>query len=143
MGTLLDTSVFIGVERASHRGGGRASVADTLRANLNEDEEVGIAAITASELLHGVHRASAEHRAKREAFVEGVLAAFPALPFDLLVARVHARIWAQLASAGRQVGAHEQIIAATALAAGWRVATANSREFERVAGVEVLQLTPP
>jgi predicted nucleic acid-binding protein len=59
-----------------------------------------------------------------------------------VVARVHARVWAQLASAGRQVGAHEQIIAATALAAGWRVATANSRAFERVAGVEVLQLTP-
>jgi tRNA(fMet)-specific endonuclease VapC len=143
VGTLLDTSVFIGVERASHRGGGRAGVADTLRASLDEDEEVGIAAITASELLHGVHRASAEHRAKREAFVEGVLAAFPTLPFDLLVARVHARVWAQLASAGRQVGAHDQIIAATALAAGWRVATANSREFERIAGVEVLQLTPP
>lgn len=120
-----------------------ADVADTLRATLDEGEEVGIAAITASELLHGVHRASTEHRPKREAFVEGVLAAFPTLPFDLLVARVHARVWAQLASAGTQVRAHDQIIAATAIAAGWRVATANSREFDRVAGVEVVQLAPP
>ena len=42
-----------------------------------EAEEVGIAAITASELLHGVHRATEEHRGRRETFVESILAAFP------------------------------------------------------------------
>jgi hypothetical protein len=30
---------------------------------------------SASELLHGVHRATPEHRARREAFVEGAITA--------------------------------------------------------------------
>jgi hypothetical protein len=36
------------------------------------------------ELLHGVHRAAPEHRARRKAFVEAALSAFPPIPFDLL-----------------------------------------------------------
>jgi tRNA(fMet)-specific endonuclease VapC len=113
-------------------------VSQRLEAQLGESEEVGIAAITASELLHGVHRATEEHRGRREAFVEGVLTAFPALAFDLLVARVHARLWAGLASTGTEVGAHDRLVAATAMSAGWRVATANVRHFSRVSGLDVI-----
>ena len=40
------------------------------------------------------------HRARGEAFVETVLAAFPPMPFDLLTARAHARIWVQVAGLG-------------------------------------------
>jgi hypothetical protein len=57
-----------------------AQVSARLQEQLGPDEEVGIAAITASELLHGVHRATPEHRTRREAFVEAVLAAFPRSP---------------------------------------------------------------
>lgn len=118
-------------------------VAQRLEAQLGENQEVGIAAITASELLHGVHRATEEHRERREMFVEAVLAAFPVLAFDLLVARVHARLWAGLASSGTEVGAHDRLIAATAMSAGWQVATANIRHFNRVPrlDVTVVQMT--
>ena len=75
-----------------------AEVSGRLEEQLGPDEEVGIATITASELLHGVHRATPEHRVRREAFVEAVLDAFPPLPFNLLAARTHARIWAGLAA---------------------------------------------
>jgi tRNA(fMet)-specific endonuclease VapC len=140
MGTVLDTTVFIDLERAM-RGlpAARASigVAERLESQLGESEEVGIAAITASELLHGVHRATDEHRARRAAFVEGVLSAFPTLSFDLLVARVHARLWAGLASAGAEVGAHDRLVAATAMSVGWRVGTGNIRHFDRIPGLEV------
>lgn len=40
--------------------------------------------------------------------------------------------------AARSVGAHDRIIAATALVAGWRVATSNVRHFENIAGLDVL-----
>jgi tRNA(fMet)-specific endonuclease VapC len=140
VGTVLDTTVFIDLERAV-RGlptvRAMAEVARRLEAQLGESEEVGIAAITASELLHGVHRATEKHRGQREAFVEAVLAAFPALAFDLLVARVHARIWAGLASSGTEVGAHDRLVAATAISAGWRLATANIRHFDLVPGLDV------
>jgi predicted nucleic acid-binding protein len=86
---------------------------------------VGIAAITASELLHGVHRATLRHRPRREAFVEATLAAFPTLPFDQLSARSHARLWADLISSGIDIGPHDRLVAATAITAGWRVGTAN------------------
>ncbi len=144
MGTLLDTTVFIDLERAVRSlppGSAMAEVSGRLEEQLGPDEQVGIAAITASELLHGVHRASPEHRPRREAFVEAVLAAFPLLPFGLLAARAHARIWAELAAAGQDVGAHDRLVAATAVTTGWRVGTANLRHFDRIAGLEILTVT--
>jgi tRNA(fMet)-specific endonuclease VapC len=118
-----------------------AEVSERLEEQLGSDEEVGIAAITASELLHGVHRAAPERRPRREAFVEAILAAFPPLSFDLLAARAHARIWAELAAAGQDVGAHDRLVAATAITAGWRVGTANLRHFDRISGLDILRLS--
>jgi tRNA(fMet)-specific endonuclease VapC len=144
VGTLLDTTVFIDLERAVRTlpaANAMAEVSGRLEEQLDPDEEVGIAAITASELLHGVHRAIPEHRSRREAFVEAVIAAFPPLPFELLAARAHARIWAGLAVAGQDVGAHDRIIAATAISVGWRVGTANLRHFDRVVGLDVLAIS--
>jgi tRNA(fMet)-specific endonuclease VapC len=144
VGTLLDTTVFIDLERAVRRlppGNAMAEVGTRLEEQLGPDDEVGIAAITASELLHGVHRATPEHRARREAFVEAVLAAFPPLPFGLLTARAHARIWAALSAAGQDVGAHDRLVAATAITAGWRVGTANLRHFDRIVGLDILTVT--
>jgi tRNA(fMet)-specific endonuclease VapC len=144
MGTVLDTTVFIALER-NMRGrpaaeGAMAAAVQCLESQLGEAEEVAIAAITASELLHGVHTASDEHRGRREAFVEAVIAAFPTLAFDLLAARVHARLWAGLASSGIEVGAHNRLVAATAMSAGWRVGTTNLRHFSRIPGLEVTSL---
>jgi tRNA(fMet)-specific endonuclease VapC len=111
-----------------------------LAEQLGPDEEVWIAAITASELLHGVHRATSEHRARREAFVEAVLEAFPPVPFDVRSARAHARLWADLAAAGTDIGPHDRLVAATALARGWRLATANLRHFRHVRGLDLVEL---
>jgi tRNA(fMet)-specific endonuclease VapC len=141
MGALLDTSVLINLERRARRA--RIAfgplLATTLEEMLGPDEEVAIAAITASELLHGVHRASAEHQSRREAFVEAVLAALPTVPFDLRSARIHARIWAELAATGADVGAHDRLIAASAISLGWRVVTANPWHFATIAGVDVIE----
>jgi tRNA(fMet)-specific endonuclease VapC len=139
MGTLLDTTVFIDLERAVRRlppGSAMTEVSGRLEEQPGPYEEVGVAAITASALLHGVHRATPEYRARREAFVEAILAAFPPLPFGLLAARAHARVWAELAAAGHDVGAHDRLVAATAIAAGWRVGTANLRHFDRIVGLD-------
>lgn len=143
MGAVVDTTVFIDLERSTPRHGHARSaqlIGQRLTESLGPDEEAAIAAITASELLHGVHRASAELRATREAFVESILAAVPILDFDLLAARAHARLWADLARTGSDVGPHDRIVAATAISLGWRVATGNVRHFERIAGLEVVEV---
>jgi tRNA(fMet)-specific endonuclease VapC len=141
VGTLLDTTVFIDLERAVRAlppGSAMAQVSARLEEQLEPDEDVGI---TASELLHGLHRATPEHRTRREAFVEAVLTAFPPIAFDLLTARAHARIWAELATAGIDVGAHDRIVAATAITTGWRVGTANTRHFDRITGLDIIPVT--
>jgi predicted nucleic acid-binding protein len=130
MACLVDTSVLIDAER-----GGQAldRVAD--------DEEQLISVITASELLHGVHRAIDDGvRTWRRACVERALVRFELVPIDLRVARVHAEVRARLQASGEIIGARDLWIAATALAHGLQVATSNAREFERVPGLAVLAL---
>lgn len=102
------------------------------------DEQVGIAAITASELLHGSLRArDAAVRARRGAFVDAVLDTIPVLPFGLPEARRHADLWAELTKRGTMIGPHDLLVAATALAHGHAIATLNRREFARVPGLAV------
>ena len=133
MGTLIDSSVLISLERSPLDV--HAAVA------AHEHEQVAIAAITASELIHGVHRATTpSQRQRRESFVERLLAVLPILPFDGVTARVHASLWANLAAKGTSVGAHDLLIAATAIAAGYRVLTRDRRSFARIPGLEVLVL---
>ena len=69
-----------------------------------------------------------------------MLEAFPTVPFDLRPARVHARLWADPAAAGRDIGPHDRLVAATALAHGWCVVTANVRHFRQVHGLDVVEL---
>ena len=102
------------------------------------DEERAVSVITVSELLHGVHRARGARRTHRRAFVEHLLGTLEPVPITEPVARVHAEIWAALASRGKVIGSHDLWIAATALAHGFGVATGNSRDFERVPGLRVL-----
>jgi len=131
VGVTLDTSVRVAAER-------RAVRLEPLLESLGE-EPVAIAAITASELLHGCHRTSdAGVRARRAAFVDAVLDAIPVLPFGLAEARRHAELWAELARAGTMVGPHDLLIAATALAQGHSLVTTNQREFGRVPGLRLV-----
>lgn len=128
--TLIDASILIAAKR------GRLDWDRVLAEHAAE--ETALAAITASEILHGVHRApSARTRTRRDAFVEQLLTKLPVIPFDLLAARVHARVWAELAAKGVGVGVHDLLIGATALAIGGRVATRDLRSFPRIPGLEV------
>lgn len=132
MGFLVDTSVLIELERAE----------SSLASNFG-DQVIYLAAVSASELLHGVHRANTAHRrARRENCVEKILRAIPVIPFDLDVARVYAQIWADLRAKGHNIGAHDLQIAATALHCDLAVLTANARDFNVIAELAV-QCWPP
>jgi tRNA(fMet)-specific endonuclease VapC len=125
LGVVIDSSVFIASERGSF----------DLRAKLEErsGEAAAMSAITASELLHGVHRAPpGVIRTRREILVERLLASVAVVPFDDVVARIHARLWATLAADGVNLGSHDLIIGATALALGWSVATRDARSFPKI-----------
>ncbi len=50
---------------------------------------------------------------------------------------MHSRIWSDLADRGAVIGAHDLVIAATALAHELPVVTRNPTHFERVEGLKV------
>ena len=130
MGLILDTNVLIRAER-------NGPSADFGRWSSWGDAY--ISAVTASELLVGVLHADSEaRRVRRSSFVEGVLTAIPVLDFTLEVARTHAEILAILSGRGEVIGAHDLIIAATALCAGHAILTMDLDEFRRIPGLEVL-----
>ena len=130
MGALIDASVLIAWE--CNRLDRKNHLADYA------EEDFAISPITASELLHGIHRATtAARRSQREAFVEGLLSRLPVLSFDLIAARIHARLSAELALKGTAVGSHDLIIAATAMGKGYVVATRDERSFPKIPGLSL------
>jgi tRNA(fMet)-specific endonuclease VapC len=131
VGALIDSSVLIDIERGS-------LVMDRLPGEA-ADMDIALSAVTASELLYAVQRASKGRiRSRREAFVERLLEAWPILPFDLIAARIHAKLWAELASKKVSIGASDLMIGATAIANGLQLATRDKRSFPKVPGLQVL-----
>jgi predicted nucleic acid-binding protein len=128
---LIDTSIIIALERGQ--------LDPALLRDVDDDEPIAFAAITASELLHGVHRLTgAVARTRAGRFVEHLLDSIPVIPFDLDVARVHARLDAELSAKGTPVGDADLMIAATAVWLDYRVATHDLRSFARIEGIEIV-----
>jgi len=124
---ILDSEVLIAAERTGKH----------LNAVIGDDDDVAIAAISAAELLTGVNLASAAHRDKRAAFVRSVLDTIPVEVYDLAVARAHADLLAHVRRAGRPRGAHDLIIAATAVATDRIVVSSDRQAFADLPGVSV------
>jgi len=135
MGLILDSSILIAAER------GRFDLPALFQSR--PDEAFFIAAITASELLHGVQRADTpERREQRSSRVEAILQKLPVIDFDLTTARRHAFLWADLQTRRQLIGPHDMLIAATALERGHELVTLNYDEFARVQGVTVVDVRP-
>lgn len=133
MGVLVDTSVLVAAER------GLVDFAALRRRAM--DAPAGVAAITMSEFLHGASRANdLTVRTRRFAVAESLLRDLAVFAFGLREAQRHAELWAHLQREGTPIGAHDMLIAATALARGLDVVTLNRREFSRVPGLRLLDL---
>jgi tRNA(fMet)-specific endonuclease VapC len=130
MGKVIDSSVLIAAERGS--------LDLTLALGEHREELYAMSAITASEILHGLHRVKSAKRPGMEAFVETLFDSLSILPFDLKCARVHARLWAECASSGNMVSMRDLMIAATALASGHEIVTRDMRSFPRIPGLRVV-----
>lgn len=122
---LLDTTFLIDAERSS----------DALDRLIGDEDDVAIAAVTIAELMVGVRLAAARQRAGRQSYVDEILRSLPVIPYDEAVAAHHADLLLAVRRAGRPRGAHDLIIAATALAYGRTVVSADRRAFEELPGV--------
>lgn len=131
MAIILDADVIIRGEK------GLFDLAGWFTAH--SDEQFEIAAITLAEVWHGVERADAAHKIERQEYLLTVLQGLPVIPYTDTTARQHARIWAELESAGKMIRFYDLIVAATALERGSAVATFNERHFLSVRDLKVIK----
>src|ERR1700739_2217638 len=96
---------------------------------IADEDDVAIAAVTATELLVGVELADDARRPTRAAFVRSVLDTVPIEDYDVQVARAHATLLAHVRRTGRPRGAHDLIIAATAAARDRLVVSTDASAF--------------
>ena len=127
---IVDTSSLIEAERGE----------GDLLESLNDVDDVAISAITVAELRVGIGLTKGRRRANRELFVASVLDAISIESYDLEVAEAHAQLMVHVRRAGTPRGAHDLIIAATALARDREVVTLDRRGFADLPGVVVVEL---
>jgi len=125
---LLDTDICIYIiKRKPER-----VLARLLRTSRGD---VGISAITLSELQYGVERS--DRREQNRMALGAFIAPLEVLPYDRSVADHYGKIRAQLDMVGKPVGALDLLIAAHALTCGLVLVTNNEREFRRVPSLKV------
>jgi len=126
---ILDTGVLIASER------GRAQLMDV----IGEDDDLVIAAITVAELRTGIELAGERRRAARAEYLVKILETLPVEPYDLATAEVHGRLLAHVHRGGTKRGAHDLIIAATAVATDRTILTTDrGANFESLPGVSCI-----
>src|SRR5919108_4293274 len=101
MAIILDADVIIHGEKRSF------DLGRWVASRPNDTFE--IAAITVAELWHGVERATARHQAARRNYLQSILELLPIIPYTEQTAYEHARIWAELQSAGKIMGFYDLI----------------------------------
>jgi tRNA(fMet)-specific endonuclease VapC len=124
---LLDTSVCVHLLRGQ--------LASVRRLAALSPDDVALPTMAIAELRYGAMRAKLSRAAHTR--LDTFLAAFDVVGFDEAAAEHHARIRHALASTGLLIGERDLVIAATAAAHGFAVATGNLREFQRVPGLTV------
>jgi tRNA(fMet)-specific endonuclease VapC len=97
--------------------------------------EIGISAITLSELEYGISKSSKPNQ-NREALIE-FLTPLEILPFGEIAARYYGEIRAHLEKKGNPIGAMDLLIASHALSLSVPLVTNDSRGFKGIPGLQI------
>lgn len=100
--------------------------------------ELGVPAVVIYELLYGLLRLPSEAAQPRRDALKKLVQPMQSLAFDSACAEEAASIRRALEQQGNTIGAHDILIAATALRHRAQLVTRNVREFSRVPGLQVL-----
>jgi len=137
MGLILDTSILIAYERRGE------TIQDILRQTrtTHGESDVGLSAISAIELTHGIYRAKeVGRRERRRTFIQDALAGLVVHPVSLPIAELAGRIEGEQAAIGISIAIADLIIGATALHLGFDVVTLNEKHFRLIPGLKTLTL---
>lgn len=117
---VLDTDAVVDVLRR------RPEVVSRLA--RTSPDNVGVTSMTVAELLYGASASRDPARNRAEVF--RLLSEVQILPFGRRAAMLHAELRWRLRK--QPIGPNDMVIAATTLAAGAALVTANTREFARI-----------
>lgn len=98
-------------------------------------QEIAVCSVVKAELFYGAWKSANPRQtiARQRQFLDS----FVSLPFDDSAAEVYGRERARLAKLGTPIGPNDLLIAAIALAHNLILVTHNTREFGRVAGLQI------
>ena len=134
---MLDSSVLVAAERK------KLTTPEVIR-KVREaagDVTMMICSITVAELAHGIYRADTVERSRtRRQFLDELKAHIPVHPVTESTAEIVGRVGAEAASQGITLPLADLIIGACALELDYAVATANIRGFNRIPGLNIVQL---
>ena len=135
MNYLLDSNICIAILNESSQ-----KVTQSIRNAKLAGEELFLSSIVLHELWFGVAKSQ---RIDRNAAIltEFIHGAYPILDFSNGDAEAAGQIQAALKVAGTPIGAYDTLIAGQALARGLTLVTANTREFSRVDGLNLVDWT--
>jgi tRNA(fMet)-specific endonuclease VapC len=125
---LLDTNACI-----TYLNVPNSPIARTLQTLQSRD--VVVCSVVRAELIYGAYRNRNPTRAL--ATTQEFLRQFVSLPFDDAAADEYGRIRADLTARGMLIGPNDLLIAAIATANNVTLVTHNTREFNRVPGLQI------
>ena len=134
MGVILDTSIWVAVER------GRLTPAEVEK--VTGKEPVYLSPITIAELEYGVQRAPDSHsRMKRQAALTRVRSK-PCLTMDSITGELVGQVLAKLDASGKatQHRLHDIWMACQALQHNMGLLTLNGRDFKDIPGLRLLEI---
>jgi predicted nucleic acid-binding protein len=136
MGLVLDSSVVIAAER---RG-------DTVLAMLKQivavtgDQRAVLSSIGLTELVHGIYRAQTpQARNRRDSFIRELLSDVEVFAYTRETALLAGRIDGEQQARGVVVPFTDLLIGAAALEVGYSLLTVNTRHFQLIPGLSVVQ----
>lgn len=132
MNYLLDTNICIYIIKKSPE-----KVIKKLEALIRAEDknEIYLSSITVSEIYYGVEK-SAQADKNREA-LKGFLTPFQVVNFDQRSAEMFGQVRSNLEKNGTVIGPYDLQIASVALAHNFILVTNNTKEFERVEGLQL------
>jgi len=98
--------------------------------------DIGISAVTLAELRYGVSKS--QHQAKNHAALEEFILPLEFAAFDEEATAIYGIVRAVLEKKGTPIGPLDTMIAAHALSLGVTLVTNNTREFESVAKLKIV-----
>lgn len=129
---ILDTGVLV--------AGARGQLASSA---ISDEDDISVPAIVIAEYLAGIYWDDDQaRRVVQRAFLDSVLEVSPIEDYTPDIAEHHAHLLAHVCRTGRQRGAHDLIIAATARATGRTLVSTDERaQFAELPGVDARLLS--